>query len=255
MFDVTGGTRGIGKGIARVLVRAGARVVIVGRSADDAAACVEDLAALGPGGVSHVAADVSTVAGCRAVAEATASRHGGIDVVCANAGCYPPTPVDRMTEADFDAMVAANLKSTVFTVQACLPHLIVSGRGRVVLTSSITGPITGMAGFAHYGATKAAQVGYMRTAALELAPHAVTVNAVLPGNIATEGLTALGSDYLATMAASIPLGRLGAVEDVGHAVLFLASDEAGFITGQTLVVDGGQTLPEMRTWPTGRQTD
>jgi 3-oxoacyl-[acyl-carrier protein] reductase len=114
----------------------------------------------------------------------------------------------------------------------------------VVLTSSITGPITGYPGWSHYGASKAAQLGFLRTAALELAPAKITVNAVLPGNVLTEGLVDLGQDYLRTMEASIPLGRLGAVEEIGNTCLFLATDEAAYITGQTIVVDGGQTLPE-----------
>ena len=141
-------------------------------------------------------------------------------------------------------MLGVNVKGTFFAVTACLPALIASGRGRVVLTSSITGPITGFPGWSHYGASKAAQLGFLRTAAIELAPHGITVNAVLPGNVLTEGLADLGEEYLAGMARSIPLGRLGTVADIGNAALFLATAEAGYITGQTLVVDGGQVLPE-----------
>jgi 3-oxoacyl-[acyl-carrier protein] reductase len=129
-------------------------------------------------------------------------------------------------------------------VQACLDALATSGRGRVILTSSITGPITGYPGWSHYGASKAAQLGFMRSAAIELAPHRITVNAVLPGNIVTEGLSDLGPDYRADMERSIPMGHLGEVEDIAHACLFFASDEASYITGQSLVVDGGQILPE-----------
>jgi 3-oxoacyl-[acyl-carrier protein] reductase len=114
----------------------------------------------------------------------------------------------------------------------------------VVVTSSITGPITGFPGWSHYAASKAGQVGFVRTAAIELAPDGVTVNAVLPGNIRTEGVDALGADYVTEMTSAIPQGRLGSVADIAFAVLFLASDEAAFITGQTLVVDGGQVLPE-----------
>ena len=113
-----------------------------------------------------------------------------------------------------------------------------------MLTSSITGPVTGFPGWAHYGASKAAQLGFMRTACIELAKYGITINAVLPGNIKTEGLTDLGADYERTMAASIPLKRLGTVDDIGYAAMFLASDQAGYITGQTLIVDGGQILPE-----------
>jgi 3-oxoacyl-[acyl-carrier protein] reductase len=149
-----------------------------------------------------------------------------------------------MTGSDFDAVMATNLKGTFLAVSACLPAMKDKKRGRIILTSSITGPVTGYAGWSHYGASKAGQLGFMRTAAIELAPHGITVNAVMPGNIVTEGLVGLGEDYLRTMAASIPLRRLGSVEDIANAALFFASDEAGYITGQGLVIDGGQILPE-----------
>jgi 3-oxoacyl-[acyl-carrier protein] reductase len=116
--------------------------------------------------------------------------------------------------------------------------------GRIILTSSITGPVTGYTGWAHYGASKAGQLGFMRTAAIELAPHGITVNAVLPGNIATEGLADLGEEYIRSMEASVPMRRLGSVTDIANAALFFASDEAAYITGQSLVIDGGQILPE-----------
>jgi 3-oxoacyl-[acyl-carrier protein] reductase len=116
--------------------------------------------------------------------------------------------------------------------------------GRIVLTSSVTGPVTGYPGWAHYGATKAAMLGFMRSAAIEVAQEGVTINAVLPGNILTSGLQGMGQDYLDELAASIPMKKLGTPEDIGNAMLFLASDEASYITGQTIIVDGGQLLPE-----------
>ena len=140
--------------------------------------------------------------------------------------------------------MATNLKGTFVSVQAALPWLKQSDAGRVVVTSSITGPVTGFPGWSHYGASKAGQLGFIRTAAIELAKYGITINAVMPGNILTEGLQELGEDYLAQMANSIPLKRLGVVEDIGNAAAFFASREAGYITGQTLVVDGGQILPE-----------
>src|SRR5664279_172400 len=121
--------------------------------------------------------------------------------------------------------------------------LAVSGHGRVVVTSSITGPITGVPGWTHYGASKAAQFGFARAAAMELAPQGITVNAILPGTILSDGLRDLGMN-LDEEAAAIPLQRLGDPRDIGHAALFFASDEASYITGQTLVVDGGVTLIE-----------
>ncbi len=240
---VTGATRGIGKGIARVFAGAGARVLIVGRDAEAAKATVTELSE-GGAEVSYVLADVSRREDCQRIAATATERLGGIDVLCANAGIFPATPLAEMTDENLDEVLGVNLKGTILAVQACLGPLAASGRGRVILTSSITGPITGFPGWAHYGASKAGQLGFLRTAAIELAGDGITVNAVLPGNIVTEGLDELGEEYQAQMAASIPLRRLGTVEEIGYAALFLATDEAAYITGQTIVVDGGQVLPE-----------
>ncbi len=240
---VTGATRGIGKGIAAVFARSGARVLITGRDEETAKATVAELSAAGAE-VSYLLADVARRADCDRMAQAAADRMGGIDVLCANAGIFPDAKLADMSEANIDEVIGTNLKGTILSVQACLPALSASGRGRVILTSSITGPITGFPGWAHYGASKAGQLGFMRTAAIELAASGITVNAVMPGNIVTEGLADLGDDYTAQMAGSIPLRRLGSVDDIGYTALFLASDEAGYITGQTIVVDGGQVLPE-----------
>jgi 3-oxoacyl-[acyl-carrier protein] reductase len=236
---VTGGTRGIGKGIAGVFAGAGARVLITGRDEAAAKAAVSETGAVG-----YVLADVAKKAGCDKVAAAAAERLGGLDVLCANAGIFPDARLGDLTEEDIDQVLGTNLKGTILTVQACLPLLKASGHGRVILISSITGPVTGYPGWTHYGASKAGQLGFMRTAAIELARDGITVNAILPGNIMTEGLAGLGEDYVNGMTAAIPMRRLGTVEEIGHAVLFLATDEAGYITGQTIVVDGGQVLPE-----------
>jgi len=241
---VTGGTRGIGKGIARVFVRAGANVLVTGRDSESAEAAVDELAKEGGGQVGFVLGDVADAASCAAMAAEAVQRYGGIDVLCANAGIFPDAKLKDMTEADMDRVYATNVKGTMLAVQACIPALAASGRGRVVLTSSITGPITGFPGWTHYGASKAAQLGFMRTAAIELAPMGITVNAVLPGNVATEGLAEMGELYRDTMEASIPIGRLGEPEDIGYAALYFASDEAAYVTGQALAVDGGQVLPE-----------
>ena len=235
---VTGGTRGIGKGIASVFARSGARVLITGR---DEAAVTAVAAQIG---AAFVTADVASKADCERVAAVARAELGGIDVLCANAGVFPAARLAEMTEADIDVVLGTNLKGTILSVQACLPQLKASGRGRVILTSSITGPITGFPGWTHYGASKAGQLGFMRTAAIELARDGITVNAVLPGNIMTEGLAGMGEDYIAGMTAAIPLRKLGSVADIGYAALFFATDEAAYITGQTIVVDGGQVLPE-----------
>jgi 3-oxoacyl-[acyl-carrier protein] reductase len=157
---------------------------------------------------------------------------------------FPAAKLDAMTEADFDLVIGTNLKGTFLSVAAVLPMMKARRSGRIVLTSSITGPITGYPGWSHYGASKAGQLGFMRTAAIELAPFGITMNAVMPGNIMTEGLDGMGQDYIDKMCGSIPMKRLGTVADIAAAALFFASDAAAYITGQTLVVDGGQVLPE-----------
>jgi 3-oxoacyl-[acyl-carrier protein] reductase len=251
MFDlqstsvlVTGGSKGIGRGIASVFAAAGANVAIAARSTADINAAVDDLDRLGSGKVLGVSADVSDPESCTALAAAVIKEFGGLDVVCANAGIFPEAPLATMTPAQLAEVLDVNVKGNIYTVQACLAALTKSGRGRVILTSSITGPITGFPGWSHYGASKAAQLGFMRTAAIELAPRRITVNAVLPGNIYTEGLAEMGEDYIAGMVRAIPAGVLGKPEDIGYLAAFLASAEAGYITGQAIVVDGGQVLPE-----------
>lgn len=241
---VTGGSKGIGRGIATVFAEAGANVAVAARSVADLDAAVTTLDSIGDGKVLGVACDVSDPDSCTAMAAEVARTFGGVDVLCANAGIYPEAPLATMTPQDLAEVLDVNVKGTVFAVQACLPSLINSGRGRVILTSSITGPITGFPRWSHYGASKAAQLGFMRTAAIELAPHAITVNAIMPGNILTEGLADLGDDYLAGMTRAIPAGALGTPADIGHLAAFLATDEAGYITGQAIAVDGGQVLPE-----------
>jgi 3-oxoacyl-[acyl-carrier protein] reductase len=237
---VTGGSKGIGKGIARVFAEAGAKVAIVARHAEEAKAAAKGIGR----SASSLTADVGDLASLEAAAKSAAEQNGGIDVLCANAGIFPAAKLEDMSTAAWDEVLSTNLKGTFHAVKACVPYLKKSDQGRIVITSSITGPVTGYPGWTHYGASKSGQLGFMRTAAIELAKYGITVNAVMPGNIITEGLAALGPEYHKTMAASIPLKRLGTVEDIGYAALFLASKEAGYITGQTLIVDGGQILPE-----------
>ena len=240
---VTGGSKGIGRGIARVFASAGANVLIVGRGAEALDAAVEEMASL-PGEVSGLQTDVADVRGCQEMVRTAVERYGGVDVLCANAGVFPSARLDAMTPEDLEQVLATNFKGMVYAVQACLAPLQESGHGRIVVVSSITGPMTGYPGWSHYGASKAAQLGFIRSAAMELAGRRITINAVLPGNIRTEGLDDLGEDYLQQMAATVPQGRLGHVDDIAHAALFLATDEAEYITGQSIVVDGGQVLPE-----------
>ncbi|ANI42531.1 3-oxoacyl-ACP reductase FabG [Mycolicibacterium vaccae] len=240
---VTGGSKGIGRGIAETFARAGVNVVVTGRNQDDIDSAVADLGGLA-GTVTGVAADVASPEDCRRVVATATERNGGLDILCANAGIFPSGRIEELTPEDIEQVIGVNFKGTVYMVQAALDALTASGRGRVVITSSITGPITGFPGWSHYGASKAAQLGFLRTAAIELAPKKITVNAVLPGNVITEGLIEMGQTYMDQMAASVPAGKLGEVADIGNAALFFATDEAAYITGQSLVVDGGQILPE-----------
>jgi 3-oxoacyl-[acyl-carrier protein] reductase len=240
---VTGASKGIGRGIAVRFGAVGCRVLVVSRNAAEAEAIAVEIRGAG-GEALGCAADVTRINDMQAMARTAVEALGGIDILCANAGIFPAAPIAGMTEADFDRVMDTNLKGTFLAVAACLPALKANGHGRIILTSSITGPITGYSGWSHYGASKAGQLGFMRTAALEFAPFGITVNAVLPGNIATEGLAGMGDEYRESMTAAIPLKRLGTVEDIANAALFFASREAAYITGQSLVIDGGQILPE-----------
>ena len=240
---VTGSSKGIGKGIAKVFAKHGARVLIAARGLADAQATAEEIQKEG-GTASAISADVTDSESLDEMAQAAKERHGGIDILCCNAGIFPQNHLENMSSDEWDLVLGTNLKGTFLAIKSCLPELKQSSSGRIIITSSITGPITGYPGWTHYGASKSGQLGFMKTACMEFAKYGITVNAVMPGNIITEGLEGLGADYLQTMAASIPLKRLGSVEDIGNAALFFASDEAAYITGQTIVVDGGQTIPE-----------
>lgn len=237
---VTGASKGIGRGIALRFGQAGLRVLVVSRTLADGERVAREIGA----GASAFAADVTSPEDCTAMAAAAVDRYGSVDVLCANAGIFPSAKLGDMTAADFDHVVGTNLKGTFLSVSAVLPAMKNARAGRIVISSSITGPITGYTGWSHYGASKAGQLGFMRTAAIELAPWNITVNAVMPGNIRTEGLDGLGDDYIASMEASIPMKRLGSVADIANGALFFASEEAGYVTGQTMVIDGGQVLPE-----------
>jgi 3-oxoacyl-[acyl-carrier protein] reductase len=241
---VTGGSQGIGLGIAEDFLAAGASVAISGRSSDTLDRAAKRLADRGHD-VATITADVGDPDQCTRMADEAERTLDGLDVLCANAGIYPERPLDELTRADLESIFATNVGGTIFSVQACRGALARSKRGRVVVTSSITGPVTGYAGLSHYGASKAAQLGFIRTAALELARDRITINAVLPGSIRTEGLDGLGAEAIAKMEACIPQRRLGTPADIAAAARYFASEEASFVTGQTLVIDGGQTLPEL----------
>lgn len=234
---VTGGTRGIGLGIARVLNKHGAKTAITGLN-DVNPKPYEDE------GLHFFQMDVSDGNSVRNTVSEIADTLGGLSIAVCNAGIFPQIAIEDQSDDDFDDIVNVNLRGTSNVVRAALPHLKSAPVASVIFTSSITGSYVGYPGWALYGATKAAQLGYMRSAALELAPHKITVNAVLPGNVLTESLADLGEEYLGQMSRSVPLGYLGSTEDIGEAVAFFGSNRSRYITGQDLILDGGQILPE-----------
>ena len=240
---VTGASKGIGRGIAKVFALQGAKVMVVARGEEEAKATVDEIRS--KKGIAEMQlCDVTDWDAVVEMVKVTESEFGSVDVLCANAGIFPQTKILEMDPEEWDQVMETNLKSAFLCVKACIPQFKKKGNGRIILTSSITGPVTAYPGWSHYGASKSGQLGFMKTAAMELSKYGTTINAVMPGNIYTEGLRDLGQDYLDSMAATIPLKRLGVVEDIGNVALFFASDEASYITGQTLIVDGGQILPE-----------
>jgi 3-oxoacyl-[acyl-carrier protein] reductase len=239
---VIGAGRGIGRGIAARFAAEGARLVLGDRDPGLAAGAAGALGGVG------AACDVAEKADVEALVRLALERHGRLDVLVQNAGIYPETLLEAIPVEEWDRVLAVNLRGCFLAVQAALAPMRAQRCGRIVLTSSITGPKVVPPGHAHYAASKAGINGLIRAAALEAAPFGITVNGVEPGNILTEGMRAERSPaFIAAMERSVPLGRLGTPEDVACAVLFLASDEAGYITGTTIVIDGGQTLPESRS--------
>jgi 3-oxoacyl-[acyl-carrier protein] reductase len=240
---VTGAGRGIGRGIASVLAAEGARVVICDI---DGALAESSATGLRVQGLDVVAvqADVTDRVSVDTMAARVLEEHRRIDILAANAGIYPNTELAAIEEAEWDRVMDVNVTGVLRVVQACMPAMVSRSYGRIVLTSSITGPITGQPGYASYGASKAAMLGFMRSAAIELATSGVTINAVLPGNVDTPGFASTSDEHQRQMLSTIPMGYLADAEDVGWAVRFLASPEARYVTGQTLIVDGGQVLPE-----------
>lgn len=244
---VTGGQRGIGLGIATKLAQAGADVVIAGIVDDAGERAAEALRRDGLM-ANYCQMDVRSEASIIKAIDGIVARWGRIDIAVANAAIYPNTPIANISTDEWDAVLAVNLRGPFLLARACLPHFQKQSSGRVIFLSSITGPRVSSPGYSHYAATKAGVLGFMRTAALEWAPWNVTLNAVEPGNVLTEGVKEhQPQSFIDAQAAAVPLRRLGTPEDIAHAVHFLASDEASYITGQTIVIDGGQTIPEMAT--------
>jgi 3-oxoacyl-[acyl-carrier protein] reductase len=236
---VIGAARGIGKGVAQRFAEEGARLVVADRDEAAGRAAADALKA------HFVRCDVSAPEDVRGAVEAATSRHGSLDVLVQNAGIYPWQLIEETTPEDWDRVMAVNLRGCFLAARAALVPMKARRQGRMLFTSSITGPHVTSPGHGHYSATKAGINGFIRAAALEFAGYGINVNGVEPGNILTEGVQEHRSAaFIRSMEEAIPLGRLGSVRDVANAFLFLASDEASYITGTTIVVDGGQLLPE-----------
>lgn len=240
---ITGGNKGIGLGITESFAREGANVVFTGRNEEEGVK-EEDRLKLDGLHVEFFKADVLDHDRTKELFKHVKDKYGSIDVLILNAGVYPEVSIEEMTMKEWDQVIDINLKGVFTGVKEVIPYMKESG-GRIVITSSITGNRVGNPKMAHYSAAKAGVNGFMRTAALELAPYEITVNAVEPGNIMTPGMKdVLGPEYIKNQEATIPSGKLGSPEDIAYAIMFLASDEAGYITGQSIIVDGGQILPE-----------
>ena len=236
---VIGAARGIGEGIAQRFAEEGAKLVVADAEIDAGKATAERLRG------HFVGVDISRKADAeRAVAE-TLAAHGKLDILVQNAGIYPWTLIENTDPDEWDMVLAVNLKGTFLAAQAALPHMKARKSGRMIFTSSITGPRVTSPGHGHYSASKAGINGFIKAAALEFSGYGITVNGIEPGNILTEGMQAHRSAaFIKNMEDAVPLGRLGTPRDIANAALFLASDDASYITGTTIIVDGGQTLPE-----------
>jgi 3-oxoacyl-[acyl-carrier protein] reductase len=236
---VTGASRGIGRAIAMTMAAQGATVVAAARG-DSAAGTVAEIAAAG-GKADVAAADVADPAAIDALVSGTLERHGRIDILVNNAGITRDQLMLRMKRDDWDAVIATNLTAAFGLTQAVLKPMIRQRSGRIVCISSVVGQ-SGNAGQANYAASKAGLIGFAKAVAQEVASRSITVNVVAPGMIETDMTKAIADNAREEWASKIPLKRLGTPADIAAAVCFLASDEAAYITGQVLAVNGGMYM-------------
>lgn len=236
---IVGAARGIGKGIARRFAEEGARLVLADSDEASGQPTADEL------GAPFIRVDISRMSDAEAAVRLATGRHGRLDIIVQNAGVYPWQLIEDTSPDDWDRVMAVNLKGSFNAARAALAPMKAQRSGRMLFTSSITGPHVTSPGHGHYSATKAGINGFIRAAALEFSGYGITVNGVEPGNILTEAIQEQrGAAFIKNMQDAIPLGRLGSPRDVANAFLFLASDDASYITGTTIVVDGGQLLPE-----------
>jgi 3-oxoacyl-[acyl-carrier protein] reductase len=233
---VTGASRGIGRAIAHVLAGAGAQVVLTSRG--DGAQGVADEIVQAGGAALAASADVTDGAAMAATVDHTLDAFGRLDILVNNAGVTRDQLLLRMKREDWDAVLATNLTGTFTCTQAVLKTMVRQRSGRIISISSVVGQ-SGNPGQTNYAATKAGIIGFSKALAREVASRNITVNVVAPGLIDTDMTREISSDAQANWTANIPLGRLGTPDDVAAAVCFLASDAAGYITGQVLAVNGG----------------
>lgn len=238
---IFGAARGIGKGIASRFAEEGAKLILADLEAEAGHATAAEL------GAAFIQSDVSLMADAEAAVSLAIERHRRLDILVQNAGIYPWQLIENTSADDWDRVMAVNLRGTFNAARAALAPMKAQGYGRMLFTSSITGPHVSSPGHGHYSASKSGINGFIRSAALEFSGYGITVNGVEPGNILTEAIQLhRGPAFIRNMEDAIPLGRLGTPRDVANAFLFLASDDASYITGTTIVVDGGQLLPEGR---------
>ena len=236
---VTGASRGIGRAIAVALASSGAHVVAAARG-NNAEGTVEAITAAG-GSAAAVSADVTDAASVEAMMAATLQHNGRLDILVNNAGIARDQLMLRMKRADWDEVLATNLTAAFTVVQAALKPMIRQRGGRIISIGSVVGQ-SGNAGQANYAASKAGLIGFSKALAREVASRSITVNVVAPGLIATDMTKGITGHAQGDWAAQIPLGRPGTTADVAAAVCFLASDEASYITGQVLAVNGGMYM-------------
>jgi 3-oxoacyl-[acyl-carrier protein] reductase len=234
---VTGSTRGIGRAIAEALHGAGAKVAIVGRRLEPAQSVAGELGE----GAHGVACDVTQASQVEAALAETEKTLGPIDILVNNAGLTRDNILLRLTDDDWNAVLDANLKGSFNTIRGAIKGMMKRRYGRIINISSVVG-LTGNKGQANYSASKAGLIGLTKSVAKEYASRNILANCVAPGFIETDMTHALPAEARATLLEAIALGRLGRPEDVAGTVLFLASDLAGYITGQVLVVDGGMVI-------------